>query len=66
MSPGDSGKRLVLWMLLIVLGGCATPEVKVSCDAKLQPINAPNAKVIVPPEGGRPAAVAPVSGDKKS
>lgn len=66
MGAGDSGERLVLWTMLIVLGGCATQQVKVSCDAKLQPINAPNAKVIVPSEGGRPAAVAPVSGDKKS
>ncbi len=66
MSTGDSGKRLVLWTMLIVLGGCATQETKVSCDAKLQPINSPNAKVIVPPEGGRPPAVAPLSGDKKS
>ena len=66
MSLGDSGKRLVLWTMLIVLGGCATQEVKVSCDAKLQPINAPNAKVILPPEGGRSTAVAPVSGDKRS
>jgi len=66
MSRGHSGKRLVLWTMLIVLGGCATQEVKVSCDSKLQPINAPNAKVIAPPEGGTPAAVAPVSGDKKS
>ena len=64
MSPGDSGKRLVLSTMLIVLGGCATQEVKVSCDAKLQPINAPN-DVIVPSEGGRPAAVAPGAGDKK-
>ena len=65
MSPGDAGKRLVLWTMLIVLGGCATQEIKVSCDGKLQPINAPNAKVIVPSEGGRPLAVVPGAGDKK-
>lgn len=50
--------------MLIVLGGCATQEVKVSCDAKLQPINTPNAKVIVPSEEGRSGAVAPGAGDK--
>lgn len=65
MRQGDSGKRLGLWTMLIVLGGCATQEVKVSCDGKLQPINAPTGKVIVPSEGGRPPAVAPGAGDKK-
>jgi hypothetical protein len=30
-------------LALLLIAGCATQEVKVACDGKLQPINAPNA-----------------------
>ena len=30
-------------MALLLIAGCATQEVKVACDGKLQPINAPGA-----------------------
>lgn len=32
---------IALWLLSLVLAGCATQETKVACDGKLQPINAP-------------------------
>ena len=37
-SIGHGRKSLILVALL--LAGCATQEVKVACDGKLQPINA--------------------------
>ena len=36
-------KRLV-WIALLALAGCAAHEIKVDCDGKLQPINAPAPK----------------------
>jgi len=37
----------------VLIAGCATQEVKVSCDGKLQPINPPrDARVAQLPHGG--------------
>jgi hypothetical protein len=53
-------------MTLLILGGCASQEIKVSCDGKLQPINAPSSTAKVLREGGGgPVAVAQAAGDKK-
>jgi len=34
-------KYLITLALALFLGGCAARELKVDCDGKLQPINAP-------------------------
>jgi hypothetical protein len=41
--------KTLLWIALLALAGlalagCATRDIKVDCDGKLQPINAPAAK----------------------
>lgn len=36
--------RRLVWILILALAGCATHEIKVDCDGKLQPINAPSPK----------------------
>lgn len=33
--------KTLVWILLLALTGCATREIKVDCDGKLEPINAP-------------------------
>jgi hypothetical protein len=63
VSRGRPGKAWVLGISL-VLGGCASKEIKVSCDGRLQPINAPNAAAKLQPQGGRPSAVAQAGVEK--
>jgi hypothetical protein len=42
-----------LVLILLLLGGCASPEVR--CDSHLRPINAPAAKAVAEPaERGAP------------
>ena len=65
MSRGRPGKAWVLGMTLLVLGGCASKEIKVSCDGRLQPINASNAAAKLQPQGGRPSAVAQAGVEKR-
>lgn len=66
MSRGRPGDVWVLGMTLLILGGCASQEIKVSCDGKLQPINAPSSTAKVLREGGGGlVAVAQAAGDKK-
>ena len=51
---------------LCLLGGCASKEVKVSCDKELQPINAPSATANLRRDGDNtPVAVAQAVGGKK-
>ncbi len=42
-------KALMCGVLLVLLAGCATREIKVSCDGKLVPINHP-ALAVAPKE----------------
>ncbi len=44
----------IAWILMpVLIAGCATQEVKVSCDGKLQPINLPrDARVAQLTHGG--------------
>ena len=44
---------IALILMPVLIAGCATQEVKVSCDGKLQPINPPHdAKVAQLAHGG--------------
>lgn len=49
---------------MLILTGCASQEIKVSCDGKLQPINPPGATASHPRDGGKPVSVAQTVGDK--
>jgi hypothetical protein len=64
VSRGRPGKAWVLGMTLLVVGGCASKEIKVSCDGRLQPINAPGVTAKLPGQGGRPSAVAQAGVEK--
>ena len=44
---------IALILMPVLVAGCATQDVKVSCDGKLQPINPPrDARVAQLPHGG--------------
>ena len=49
---------------LLMVSGCASHEIKVACDGKLQRINPPSVTASRPQEGSKPVSVARTAGDK--